>query len=196
MPVDTHGMSIRLLGLWESEIAGHVRRFCSDAHTACDVGANTGWYTMYFASRPNIRSVFAIEPDSSLLVRARENLQRNGEQFLARAVFVAQFCGDHDDERTVSLDTLLQDAEDPILLKIDVDGAELDVLRGATRILDDRRCVLVIETHSPELEEQCQTYLQSKGYDTRIIKNGWYRIIVPEHRPIPHNRWLVAKRPR
>ena len=32
------------------------------------------------------------------------------------------------------------------------------------------------------------------GYRTRIIKNGWYRAVVPEGRVVPFNRWFVARR--
>ena len=34
--------------------------------------------------------------------------------------------------------------------------------------------------------------LESAGYAVTVIKNAWWRVFVPEQRPIPHNRWLVA----
>jgi hypothetical protein len=42
------------------------------------------------------------------------------------------------------------------------------------------------------LERDCQAFLQGLGYQTHIVKNGWYRAIVAESRNIRHNRWLVA----
>jgi hypothetical protein len=82
-----------------------------------------------------------------------------------------------------------------ILLKIDVDGGELDVLHGAADTLQKSKCLLVIETHSLDLERDCIKYLQDLGYRCRIITPGWYRAFVSEGRQIEHNQWFVAQRP-
>src|SRR4051794_17444067 len=81
----------------------------------------------------------------------------------------------------------------PILLKIDVDGGEIEVLRGAHQLLNSRQALLVVETHSKQLEDACAGLLIDAGYDVRIARNGWYRCLIPEQRQSAHNRWLVAE---
>lgn len=43
-----------------------------------------------------------------------------------------------------------------------------------------KSCELIIETHSKALESGCIQFLEGLGYQTRIIKNVWYRMIIPE----------------
>lgn len=81
------------------------------------------------------------------------------------------------------------------MIKIDVEGAELDVLKGAEQTLRRLPCGVVVETHALHLEKECLALLQGLGYQTRIVRNGWYRALLPETRKIPHNRWLVATKP-
>ena len=68
---------------------------------------------------------------------------------------------------------------------------EIDVLEGGQEMLS-RDCRLIVETHSEELERGCIQRLEALGYSCRIIGNAWYRALIPEARPIPHNRWFVA----
>jgi hypothetical protein len=78
---------------------------------------------------------------------------------------------------------------------MDVDGAEWDIISSAASInmLPDVRWL--IETHSRELEGKCATHLSDLGFKIKIVKNAWWRCIVPEQRPGAHNRWLVAWKP-
>ena len=174
---------------------GFVRRYASRASVACDIGTNTGWYALYFATLQKIERVHAFDPDESLVVSARATFLMNDPAYLAKTEFHAKFVGDKDDSRWCRLDTVLRGIRRPIVLKIDVDGGELEVLHGAKEILSEVPCMLVIETHSVELERGCVDFLDGLGYRTRIIKNGWYRAIVPETRNLPHNRWMTAERP-
>jgi len=194
-PIDTASSSMKIVGLWETEIIGAVRRMASKVSVACDIGCNTGWYALYFATRPNIATVLGFEPDTALVEQATCNLITNGEQLAAKVTIHNKFVGNRDDDHWCRLDTVLEDCRDTIGFKIDVDGGEVDVLKGATRMLTERQCELVIETHSVELERGCIELLQSLGYRTQIIKNGWYRCIVPETRNTEQNRWLRAWKP-
>jgi len=64
---------------------------------------------------------------------------------------------------TVSLDWLSERYALPDVLKIDVEGAELEVLRGAERLFDRKRPLLLCET-SGETASDVTTLLLSKGY--------------------------------
>jgi len=54
---------------------------------------------------------------------------------------------------TVSLDWLARQIPPPDILKIDVEGAELKVFRGAQRMLKDRRPVLIFEMKNSHWDE-------------------------------------------
>jgi hypothetical protein len=195
-PIDVSCQSQRLIGMWEREIAGVMKRLASQVKVACDIGANDGWYTLFLALQPNIKRVFAFEPDPGFVPVIHSALENNGPHLVEKTIVTPAFVGNRDNpqERWCKLDTVLEQAgvQGPIMFKIDVDGGELDVLRGAQQILRRERCCLVIETHSVELERDCVAFLENLGCQTRIIKNAWYRVVLPEMRNIPHNRWLAA----
>ncbi len=64
------------------------------------------------------------------------------------------------------LDTYVfqKQAAPPTVLKIDVEGAELDVLEGATRVLTEHRPKIFFEAHSKELAAGCRQKLVTLGY--------------------------------
>jgi len=193
--VDTATKGMRLIGFDEKEIERDVRRLAARAKVAADVGMNDGWYTVFFASCPQVQRIYGFEPETSLLRDATANLRLNGERMLQKTVLVGKFVGDKNDEHYCSLDETITDAQRPILLKIDVDGGELEVLHGARRIIEGDGCLLVIETHSPQLEKDCIGFLEPRGYTCRVIGAGWYRTFLPEARELEHNQWLIAVRP-
>ena len=64
---------------------------------------------------------------------------------------------------SVTLDELLQEFAEPSLVKIDVEGAELEVLRGATTLLQRIRPTIVVEV-STENADGVTQLLRSFGY--------------------------------
>jgi hypothetical protein len=67
---------------------------------------------------------------------------------------------------TLSLDMLIDtyDLAPPELVKMDVEGAEAAVPRGAHKVLEHYRPVLFIALHSPEQKRLCQALLESYKY--------------------------------
>lgn len=70
---------------------------------------------------------------------------------------------------TISIDTLPLTACDMIL--VDVEGAELQVMQGATRIVEAFRPQLIIECHEYEHADWLQTWLTRVGYNIAIVHN-------------------------
>lgn len=73
---------------------------------------------------------------------------------------------------TVPLDTLLDRCGPPTLVKIDVEGAEAAVLRGATRLLREVRPTLYLEIAPGETATR--TILEAAGYRlTAVAEMNW-----------------------
>jgi FkbM family methyltransferase len=76
--------------------------------------------------------------------------------------------------KVVSLDELLAEKqiEPPGVMKIDVEGAEVFVLRGAKKLLAEHHPKLFMEIHSRELARECAALLGEFGYSVRVMETG------------------------
>lgn len=193
MEIDFGWQTQHYLGLYERELYPALRGAARGARMLLDVGAAEGMYTLFFMARSGVRRVIAFEP-TDRGEALRRNLRLNGLGDDARLEVRGEFVGAADGPGMVRLDSLLGQAEFPLVVKVDVEGAEADVLRGAAGLLGRGDTTWLIETHSAELERECVAILREAGYATRIVGNAWWRRLIPEVRPIAHNRWLVASK--
>lgn len=137
----------------------------SDSDVLWDVGANVGIYSFWIASKKNIQC-YLFEPDSESRIHGTRILELNelnkqihyfnfaiGEDNSIGYLTFGLDMNNHishfsDDSRTVpikSLDHL--NLPIPKLIKIDTEGYELNVLKGASNLLqDDRVRAIIIET--------------------------------------------------
>lgn len=189
--IDPTTKAMRLLGLDERELEGTIRAFTARARVAIDVGANDGWYALFFATRPHIEATYVFEPCSPLMERARRAFELNGVPS-GRLSLHSTFVGSTTKEGWCRLDDVLSGRSGPFVIKVDVEGGEADVLCGAERLLRTNDCWLVIETHGGEIEAECLELLRRWDYETRVIDSAWYRRLLPEERTIAHNRWIAS----
>ena len=74
-----------------------------------------------------------------------------------------------------TVDTLVKELRAPQVIKIDVEGFELEVLKGATELLFTARPTLIMEIHPYQLslsggsEEALFHFLKGHGYEWEII---------------------------
>ena len=73
-----------------------------------------------------------------------------------------------------TLDSLVKSGqlEKPNLIKIDVEGAEISVLRGSEQTLREYQPQLFIEIHSRSLAKDCFTFLQKLNYSITVLETG------------------------
>jgi precorrin-6B methylase 2 len=183
------------LGLYERETFAHLRSAVRECRTVLDIGAAKGDLTALFHRLPSITHVVAVEPSATELELLRRNLDLNGLGADPRLTLHEGFAGAGPDGRWRTLDQLAAGLPGPFFIKIDIDGPEGELLETGSTLLRGQDCRLLIETHSPEAERKCEAILQGHGYATSIINPAWWRFLAPERRDIPHNRWLVARRP-
>lgn len=180
------------LGLFEREMHGWLVRLSSGLQTAMDIGAASGEYTLFFLMRTKATRVLAVEPDPDSVPLLRENLKLNSPTETSRLELSTAMLGDGDGLGKVSLDSLAGAMQLPCFIKMDVDGAEAEILKGAATLNGLTGVRWLIETHSRSLECQCIEQLKAAGFETKIIDNAWWRVLIPELRPIEQNRWLAA----
>jgi len=185
-----------LMGLFELETHRYIKKW-SDYEWIIDVGAGTGELCLFMLKRkPHVRKIFAIEPNKNEVQRMKLNLKLNPELDVTKITVVERRIG----TRTAAVELRLDDFQPllgaaPGIIKIDVDGCEMEVLNGGYAILRRQNVDVLVETHSVELENDVIKLLRSFGFNTEVVKNGWYRWLLPEHRPGgDHNRWLWASK--
>jgi hypothetical protein len=180
------------LGFHERETHRHIRAEAQRVKWMIDVGAGKGELSAYFLQSTRCK-VIALEPEGTSLAAFERTIERNGLDRL-RLEIIQGFAGRGDEAGSVRLDTLNVDRKQPGFIKIDVDGCELDVLAGAEALIDHGDVDLLVEVHSPYLEEETMRFLRQHAYDPVIVPNAKWRVLLPEHRPLELNRWISARR--
>jgi len=179
------------LGSFEHDKQRLMSSMLHPGDTMFDVGANVGYYTLLGSHRVGTTGhVVAFEPLPANVRFLQRHVRLNRVQNVSlQAVAVS----DHDgrarfaphasnamgklsdagsvEVATVSLDSIAKAGRfpDPNLLKIDVEGAELGVLRGAAQLLDRARPAILLATHGADVHRQCCDFLRNAGYELRPI---------------------------
>ena len=74
---------------------------------------------------------------------------------------------------TVTMDKIAEELGiAPDVLKIDVEGAEINVLQGEMELLRSKKPVIFLSTHSPGLREECLDLLAEVGYEAEPLVPG------------------------
>jgi FkbM family methyltransferase len=202
---DVLGQRIRSEDSFEPAVRSEFQRVASSGQNILDLGANIGYYSLLGASLVGQQGhVFSFEPQIHIAAKLRRNIARNALRnvtifpfALSERAGVAEFYVPvegmeahgslHDNgrfqvEKRVSVETKRLDdviAEAGIgdvgLVKMDVEGAELPILRGATTLLSTSRPVLIFEANETNTAPfdygvfDLLQYIQGFGYRLRQI---------------------------
>src|SRR5262249_41541821 len=79
LPMNLHRNIRVLLGIYETEIAGYVRRYARSSSCSYDIGANNGYYTLALARLGTSAQIYAFEANPALCAGLKETLALNGE---------------------------------------------------------------------------------------------------------------------
>jgi FkbM family methyltransferase len=171
--------------------------------TTLDIGAHVGYYTLLMAKRVGKEGhVFAFEPNPVVRKYIEQNVQRNGYaqvEISPYALFSKGGFGILEGRDNLNSCLSLQSAPtdrsiqiavfDQVkkdlgidrvdLIKMDVEGAELDILHGMRGLIGKHHPSLIIEVHRNGLihfqhsESEIREYLKSFGY---TMKDIWSQI--------------------
>jgi FkbM family methyltransferase len=156
-----------------------------------DIGCNVGFLTVIGARLVGeAGQVYAFDPVPRHAELARHNVESNGlsqvkvfQKALAAANGTVKFAvaaipaqstltadgfaregATVIEVETVTVDGLIRDQgmRSPAVVKIDVEGAEMDVLRGMAKTLAEHRPIILLDTHGTHIE--CAALLTEAGY--------------------------------
>ncbi len=187
LDVDPRALDM-VIGRYEPAIQAVLESTLRAGDVAFDIGANLGYFTLVMAKQvePGGR-VVSFEPDPEMFSALTRNVGRNvhgsnGIVTVAAAVGAeagaVRFARGWRSTRGKivpdggDLEVELMKVDDaadrfgaPRVMKIDVEGAEFDVLSGARAVLKGEKPLVLVEVHSEELERRCARLLEEFGYE-------------------------------
>ena len=156
-----------------------------------DAGAYIGDTSAYFLSRFSVAKAIALEPNPESFVQADLNLRPYGDRatLVCAALWdsngtinfggeqtAARVGGGGAEVKTITIPELLSKSEETEIdiLKMDIEGAELVVLRSAAGIWLKRVRLLLLETHGYNVEREVIPLVEREGFYCRRYRNVWY----------------------
>lgn len=166
-----------------------------------DVGANVGIYTLYWCSLDSSLSAISVEPSQNNLNLLTENIFLNEFTKRVRIINTPlasqNFSGFYEESdhrpgsssfkfypdadlnpergsaiRSLTLDSLFNESLGSKILKIDVDGNDFDILKGAEKSLIAGDILSVLIESSIEQQNEIKKYLEKFGYESDKRFNG------------------------
>ena len=158
------------LPIYEADVALLIAEFMPSQGVFYDVGSNWGYFSLFLASQDDFRGrIHAFEPwpssyrdlESMINQTELQNVITHHNLALGeRRGQVSMRCGRHSGEAKIidgAKDNILRQEtlnslkmEEPDFMKIDAEDSEASILRGGTRILDEKRPSIVFEFSSDD----------------------------------------------
>ena len=178
-PADHIQKNIFWYGAYEKDTLNCLCKLIKSDSTVFDIGANVGYYTVLMASRACNGHVYAFEPLSIARNQLQKNIALNkirnttvldfciSDKQESSVIYAAwednigmsglkppeNFSGRTEPVECMSFDEwfLSHRINSANLIKIDVEGAEVKVLRGMSNTIKKHRPILILEVISPQL---------------------------------------------
>ena len=173
------------IGVYEKDKQQACLRLICPGMTVYDIGDQAGFYSLAFSRLVGTGHVYSFEPLSENCTNLLDHLRINNIQnVIVHQIAISDRSGLVDFRigvnnamgriinepsiyrvYTVTIDELIENGlPPPDLVKLDVEGSEADVLRGAVHILRDRRSVWLVALHGQQPTRECWSIFDSYGY--------------------------------
>lgn len=176
------------LGIYEPELQELIVGELGEGKVFYDIGANAAFFSLIAARVVGPGGmVYAFEPlpenvgvvVDHIEINQLKNLELEqmavgasvGEATFLRTGITSSHLGGGDENggqtlkvRLTTLDEFVKDHRPPDFAKVDVEGAEAQVLEGASEVLRKHRPRLLIEMHTSEAYRRCEQILRENGY--------------------------------
>jgi Methyltransferase FkbM domain len=183
----------KILGLYEHELNPWLEQALRRVTRVLDVGANDGYFTFgsaaAFLRLGKTGEIFAFEPEVRNLQKLRDSIAVQAQTQIRFQIFDA-LVGRERREGATTLDALPENDRRNTLVKIDVEGAEIDVISGAHSWLDSSN-LFVIEVHQESFLAELTRIFAERGHSLVQINQQALPLIGRETRE-KNNWWLVS----
>ena len=174
------------LGTYEWEKQKFFEKKLKEGDIVYDVGAHAGFYTLLAAELIGEKGrVFSFEPLMANYEYLKKHIEINNYKNIIpfnvavsdKDGFASFKQGENTSTgqltsegeirvRTIAIDDWINNKKLPVpdILKIDVEGAEAEVLKGAENILKNYHPIIFLSTHSSDIHKKCCDFLLSLGY--------------------------------
>jgi len=177
---------------YEDELALLFRDSVDVDYTFIDCGANYGYWSVLVSSKPfGAHKAIAIEPSAQNFPKLANNARVNDNRFEAMKCAIGSsrgtarltgtkheafsIAGDQsagEEVPVIALDDLIDDgklsASGKYLIKLDVEGVEIEAIKGGTRLLQTDSVVLC-EEHGNDREHTVSRYIMEKTPLTLMV---------------------------
>ncbi|MGH7214647.1 MAG: FkbM family methyltransferase [Tepidisphaeraceae bacterium] len=189
MVIDYRLHSAVYFGLCERELDPHFRELVRPGYKCFDVGGHIGYHALLLAKLSGGAPVTTFEVRTQHIQEMRRNFAQNPYPIEIVQAYISETSDATG--HNLSLDDVAARSSMPDFIKMDIEGAEVDALRGARRILAERKPGLVVEVHGMDREEGCLQILKEHGYKPHLVdpRRSWHS----EQRGDQHNRWIVCE---
>lgn len=205
---DPIGACLHYYGEWAQQEFDFFDQFLTAQSNVIDVGANIGTHAVYFAKKCNQGSVVAIEPQLYIFEMLAANLLINGcyntvpvhagasskpgvvrmvniNPFVEHKINYGEFKINNSADKGIDTSIITLDAYVNLnkfnLIKLDVEGLEVEVLNGAKKLLKKHQPFLYVEFNNKQGNDQ----LLNKIYELDYVP---YWHIYTKHNPNNHNK--------
>jgi len=195
--LNPHHSLRKVFGVYEHELNDWLEKVLPHVDTVFDVGANDGYFTFgcaaAFRRLGKSAEIIAFEPLVPHFEELKSSLQNQPEdqiQILLHNCLV----GSEEKLGTTTLDAIVKQRDrlpGPALIKIDVEGAELEVVAGASLCLNSSNYFL-IEVHDRSFIEILTKGFSTQGIKLKLVNQRALPIIGRESRS-ELNWWLVSE---
>ena len=186
----------KVAGLYEHELNGWLSTALDRVTRVLDVGANDGYFTFGCAAAFRRRGVHgeiiafeAQEQHVAELKAGIANQQSGGVAIDVRHCYVGKTSGG----QFRALDDLDIADRTRTLIKLDVEGAEMDVMAGAASWIAPSNA-FVIEVHKREYIDRLQAMFLARGVRLQLVEQQPLPLLGREEREMD-NWWLVSELP-
>ena len=167
----------------QGSLLGNCDKYIKPGAVIIDAGANIGNHSVYWATQCNVSKIISFEPVKETFDILIKNVQLNNLQDKIQAsniglsdkttnakigflknenIGMARVQPDQNGELKLdTLDNLVTEHVD--FIKIDVERHEVELLKGAERILTESKPIILVESYPNEYPE-LHNLLTSKGY--------------------------------
>ena len=172
----------------EAALCAWLRKYVRPDEVFVDVGAAFGFFPALVQALQPTADIHALEAGWKQGLFLAANNRRHGNRWHVREGLL----GAHDDARTLRLDTYAASLpRRPTLVKMDVDGAEYEILKGARELIDARHTEFLIEIHPHALP----TFGATVGQVLALFTDRYRIRVLPDLRhadgaiPDPDTNW-------